>query len=133
MLPDILPLDQKPTSLLLVPSPLTDKHTLPILESHRLTRRQASSIHHLLHLLRLFALPSMKWTSRQSHQTYNTMISLSYLPSIVPQEEEYSPVLALSRIPNGLINFIKLSIRLGFAETSTIQLLVEISNTLPPN
>jgi len=44
-----------------------------------------------------------------------------------------SPVLALSKIPNGAINFIKLSIREGLAESSTMQLLVLISNIFPPN
>lgn len=43
------------------------------------------------------------------------------------------PVRALSRIPNGAINFIKLSILTGFALTSTIQLFVLISKIFPPN
>ena len=46
---------------------------------------------------------------------------------------DYSPVRALSRIPNGAISFMKLSIRVGLAETSTTQLFVLISNTFPPN
>lgn len=43
------------------------------------------------------------------------------------------PVRVDSRIPKGLISFRKESIREGLAETSTMQLLVLMSRTLPPN
>lgn len=43
------------------------------------------------------------------------------------------PVLALSRIPNGAMSFMNESTLFGLAETSTMQLLVLMSSTLPPN
>ena len=49
------------------------------------------------------------------------------------ESSNYLPVLALSKTPNGAINFINASILEGLADTSTIQLFVDISRTLPPN
>jgi hypothetical protein len=62
-----------------------------------------------------------------------TQVSTTYYSNNTVITGDLIPVLALSKIPNGAINFIKLSILLGFADNSTIQLFVLMSNTLPPN
>lgn len=97
------------------------------LASPYLTGRKSASINNVLSLLGVDLIGLIKWCSWQSHQTYAMSVDVR-IDTIV-----HIPVRADSRIPNGAINFMKLSILLGLADSSTMQLFVLMSRTFPPN
>jgi hypothetical protein len=99
-----------------------------------LTRRKGALVDNILGVLLIDLTRTVERRTGKSHKTWRVFVSMGnklYKESSIYRDD--SPVLALSKIPNGAINFMKLSIREGFADTSTMQLLVLMSKTLPPN
>jgi hypothetical protein len=99
-----------------------------------LTRRKGALVDNILGVLLIDLTRTVERRTWKSHKTWRVCVSVCnrlYKESSIYRDD--SPVLALSKIPNGAINFMKLSIREGFADTSTMQLLVLMSKTLPPN
>ena len=113
------------------------------------TRWQRAVVHHILRLLLLRPF-CVQWGAREGHETYEGRFSVR--TCISPKSKERTqvgdqkrqqsegvikydiPVRALSRMPNGPNQLHKnYQFWSVFAESSTIQLFVLISNTLPPN
>jgi hypothetical protein len=97
-----------------------------------LAGREGALVDNVLGVLLVDLTRTVERRTGKSHKTWKVCVSMCNKIYRVSSIYD-SPVLALSKIPNGAINFMKLSIREGFADTSTMQLLVLMSKTLPPN